>query len=141
MLKVVIDTNVLVSALLKPDSVPELVISLILENQLLLCLSEPIATEYEEVLDREKFKRLNRHKVRSLISRLKDQARWVEPKTRLHVTQHDPEDNKFLECAQEAGADFFITGNTKHFPPKSFQKTLIVSPAEFLSDIAKAFAR
>ena len=140
MLKVVLDTNVLVSALLKPDSVPELVISLILENQLLLCLSESIATEYEEVLEREKFKKLNRKKVKALISRLKSEAHWVNPVVRLNVA-HDPEDNKFLECAQEAGADFLITGNTKHFPPKRFQKTLIVSPAEFLSLIAKAFAR
>jgi len=141
MIKVVIDTNVLVSALLKPDSVPELVISLVLENQLILCLTEPIVAEYEEVLDRPKFKKLDRHKVKSLISRLKDQARWVEPKTRLHVTKHDPEDNKFLECALAVGADFLITGNTKHFPPKRFKKTLIMSPAEFLSVIAKAFAR
>ena len=60
MFKVVIDTNVLVSALLKPDSVPELILSLILEGEMVLCLSEPIATEYEEVLEREKFKKLDR---------------------------------------------------------------------------------
>jgi predicted nucleic acid-binding protein len=43
MLKVVVDTNVLVSALLKPDSVPELVLSLVLSGEIVLCLSEPIA--------------------------------------------------------------------------------------------------
>jgi uncharacterized protein len=140
MIKVVLDTNVLVSALLKPDSVPELVVSLVLQNQVLLILTESIATEYEEVLQREKFKKLNRKKVKVFLSRLKSLAQWVEPKISLNVTQHDPDDNKFLECAQEARADFLITGNTKHFPPRRFKKTLIVSPVEFLSVVAKALA-
>ena len=136
MLKVVIDTNVLVSALLKPDSVPELILSLILEGEMVLCLSEPIATEYEEVLAREKFKKLDRQKVKALLSRLKSQARWVSPTVRLQAAKRDPEDNKFLECAEEA--DFFITGNIKHFPPGKFKGTIILPPAQFLSVIAKA---
>ena len=137
MLKVVIDTNVLVSALLKPDSVPELILSLILEGEMVLCLSEPIATEYEEVLKREKFKKLDRQKVKALLSRLKSQARWVSPTVRLQAAKRDPEDNKFLECAEEA--DFFITGNIKHFPPRKFKGTIILRPAEFLFVIAKSF--
>jgi putative PIN family toxin of toxin-antitoxin system len=137
MLKVVIDTNVLVSALLKPDSVPELILSLILEGEMVLCLSEPIATEYEEVLAREKFKKLDRQKVKALLSRLKSQARWVSPTVRLQAAKRDPEDNKFLECAEEA--DFFITGNIKHFPPGKFKGTIILRPAEFLFVIAKSF--
>ena len=56
MIKVVIDTNILVSALLKPDSPPDLIISLVLGKQVVFCLSEPIAAEYQEVLSREKFK-------------------------------------------------------------------------------------
>ncbi|MGO9554452.1 MAG: putative toxin-antitoxin system toxin component, PIN family [Syntrophobacteraceae bacterium] len=137
MLRVIIDTNVLVSALLKPDSVPELVLSLILEKEMVLCLTKPIADEYAEVLRREKFIRLDHDKVKALLSRLKSQAEWVEPKIRLNVTKADPEDNKFLECAEEAGADFLITGNIKHFPPGKFKRTLIVDPAEFLSVLAQ----
>ncbi len=137
MLEVVIGTNVLVSALLKPDSVPELIVSLILEGEIVLCLSEPIATEYEEVLRREKFKKLDHQKVRELLSHLKSQARWVTPKMPLQVTQADPEDNKFLECASEAVADFLITGNIKHFPPGKFKGTIILNAAGFLSVMAK----
>ncbi|MHC1743988.1 MAG: putative toxin-antitoxin system toxin component, PIN family [Syntrophobacteraceae bacterium] len=139
MIKVVIDTNVLVSALLKPDSIPELILSLILENRLVLCLTDPIVAEYEEVFARAKFKKLNRQKVENLIGRLKEQALWVEPKIVFNVTKLDPEDNKFLECALAGQADFLVTGNTKHFPPRGFKKTLIVSPAEFLAVIAQAF--
>ncbi len=86
MLKVVIDTNVLISALLKPDSVPELILSLILDEEPVLCLSEQIFTEYEEVLRREKFKKLNEKKVRQLLSRLSSQAQWVSPRIHLQVT-------------------------------------------------------
>jgi len=140
MLKVVIDTNVLVSALLKPDSIPELIISLVLENHLILIITEPIVAEYEEVLGRDKFRSLDRDKVKDFLSRLKAQARWVKPQTLLEIIQIDREDNKFLECAQEANADFLVTGNTKHFPFKMFQKTRIVGPAEFLSIIAEKLA-
>jgi uncharacterized protein len=137
MLRVVLDTNVLVSALLKPDSTPELVISLILEKQALLCLSDAIAVEYDEVLRRPKFKSLDPNKVESFLYQLKAKARLVSPKIYLDIVETDPGDNKFLECAQEAKADFLITGNTKHFPFKKFKKTRIVSPAEFLTVIAK----
>ncbi|MCU0572454.1 MAG: putative toxin-antitoxin system toxin component, PIN family [Syntrophobacteraceae bacterium] len=139
MIKVVLDTNVLVSALLKSDSIPDLLVSLILEKRALLCLTDSIVLEYEEVLAREKFKKLNRQKVAELIARLRSAALWVEPRIRLNAARHDPEDNKFLECALEAQADFLITGNIKHFPPKRFKKTLIVSPAEFLAVMVKVF--
>ena len=140
MLKVVIDTNVLVSALLKSGSVPDLVLSFILEKKLIMCLSQAIATEYEEVLERAKFKKLDRKEVKNLIARLKSNALWAEPNFRLEVAKLDPDDNKFLECAQAAGADFLVTGNTKHFPPEKFKKTRIATPAGFLLHIAKALA-
>ena len=136
MLKVVIDTNVLVSALVKPGSGPEIIISLALSGEIILCLSDPIFVEYEEVLKRGKFSKLNQSKVKELLLRIRSQAQWVEPKTRLEVTLVDPEDNKFLECAMEAGADLLITGNVKHFP-KKHKDMRIVSPAQFLSYIVK----
>jgi len=136
MLKAVLDTNVLVSALLKPDSTPELVISLILGKRVRLCLSDPIFTEYQEVLGRKKFQKLDPEKVKRLLVRLKDLARWVTPKVHLEIIELDPDDNKFLECAGEARANFLITGNKKHFPFEEFKKTRIVSPAEFLEALA-----
>jgi len=137
MLKIVIDTNVLVSALLKPDSVPELILSLILTGEIILCLTEPIAVEYEEVLKREKFKKLDQRKVGELLARLRSKAQWASPKAPLQVTLTDPEDSKFLECAEETGADFLITGNIKHFPPGKFKGTLVINPAQFVFFLAR----
>ena len=136
MLKVVLDTNVLVSALIKSDSTPELVVSLIREDLALLCLSEPIFIEYEEVLNRPKFRGLDREKVEAFLTRLKTRACWVEPRIVLEIIESDPGDNRFPECALEARADFLVTGNTKHFPFKKFKKTRIVTPADFLAVFA-----
>jgi hypothetical protein len=137
MLKLVVDTNLVVSALLKPQSNPALIISLILRGDCSLCLTNDIMTEYAEVLAREKFKRLDRTKVNELLSKLKKLALWIAPKVSLHKVIQDPADNAFLECAVEAKADFLITGNIQHFPFKKYRQTLILTPAEFMAHIIK----
>jgi len=137
MIKIVLDTNVVVSALLKADSTPELIVSMIREKQMLLCLSKGIFEEYSEVLGRDKFKGLNRKKVKELLSKLKKDAIWVDPHTSVDAIKADPTDNKFLECALKARADFLITGNTRHFSFNKFHDILITTPSEFLHIMAK----
>jgi len=137
MLKLVIDTNVIISALLKPQSNPALVASLILQGNCPLCLSDEILVEYEEVLALDKFKRLDQASVKEFLSTLKRRALWVVPKVSIDKVAKDPADNAFLECALEAKADFIITGNKKHFPFEEFKGSRIVSPREFISEIGK----
>lgn len=137
MLKVVLDTNIIVSAFHTKDGSPALILSLVLDGQLKPCLSDDIFTEYREVLSRDRFKYLDQVAVRKVLSELKKKALMVCPKTTLDLTKDDPEDNKFLESALEAKADFIITGNAKHFPFKKFRKTHIVTPSEFVQAIAK----
>lgn len=131
MLKVVIDTNVLVSALLKDNSPPAFILALLRKRKMTLCLSKSIFEEYRAVLNREKFRHISSAAAPLLLS-LKKRALLVEPKFRIDVITDDPADNKFLECAQAARADFLITGNTKHFLFKKYQATRIVSPKEFI---------
>ncbi|MBI5101851.1 MAG: putative toxin-antitoxin system toxin component, PIN family [Nitrospirae bacterium] len=131
MLKVVIDTNVLVSALLKGNSPPAFILALLRKRMMTLCLSKAIFEEYRAVLDREKFRHIKEAATPLLLS-IKKGGLLVEPKLRIDVITADPADNKFLECAQAAQADFLITGNTKHFPFKHFEDTRIVSPKEFI---------
>lgn len=133
MLKVVIDTNVLVSALLKSGSTPALIISMVLQNHITLCLSDDIFSEYKEVLAYSKFKKLNRHAINRLLLQLKQYSFWVDPQVTITTIKSDPSDNIFLKCALEAEADFFITGNTKHFTFEMFRQTRIVKPVQFLS--------
>ena len=121
MLRVVVDTNVIVSALLKAESGPALIVSLILNEEIELCLSEEIYKEYREVLARDKFKQLDQASVKRLLEELRICAAWIKPKISLSAIKSDPEDNKFLECAFAAEADFLITGNTKHFSSESLR--------------------
>ncbi len=133
MLRIVIDTNVVVSALLKPQSNPALILSLFIQGDCKVCLSKEIFTEYEEVLARDKFKGLDETEVKKLLSIFKRRALWVAPKVLIYDAAKEPADNAFLECALEAKADFLITGNIHHFPVKEFHHTQIVTPSEFLN--------
>lgn len=136
MLKAVIDTNVLVSALLKNNSLPSFILALLRRKMITLCLSKDIFEEYRAVLDREKFHSIKKEAA-PLLSSLKKGAIWVEPKTRITEITNDPADNKFLECAAEAKADFLITGNSRHFPFRSYCNTRIVSPKVFIESTLK----
>jgi len=133
MLHLVIDTNIVISALLKPESNPALIISLILRGDFRLCLTEKIFAEYEEVLGRGKFKKLDQPSVKELLAALRSRALWVIPKVTMEGVAKDPDDHAFLECALESGANFLITGNIHHFPEKRFHHTSIVTPGEFVS--------
>ena len=137
MLRLVFDTNIIVSALLKPQSNPALIVSLFIRGDCSVCLSKEIFTEYEEVLARDKFKRLDEARVKELLSILKRSALWVIPKISINDVAKDPAGNTFLECALEAKADFFITGNIHHFPVKEFHNTHIVTPSEFMNLITQ----
>lgn len=137
MLKVVVDTNVVVSALLKPYSNPALIFSLIIQEQLKLCLSADIFNEYQKVLSYSKFNQLDQKKVRKFLGQLEKNAMVVSPVVSINAIKEHPADNKFLECSFTAKADFLITGNTKHFSFKKFHHTDIITPSEFLYIVAK----
>lgn len=112
--KVVLDTNILVSAFIKPEGKEALILQLGLAGLFQLCISEAMLAEYEEVLGRPKFKRPP-YLVSALIVALRRKALLVYPKRTLKISLHQP-DNRFLECAEAAQADFLITGNKRHFP-------------------------
>ncbi len=126
--RVVYDTNVVVSALLKEKSVPALLVGLALNGSVLPCLSQFMLAEYEEVLKRPKFS-FNPGTVNQFLRDFRSRSLIVAPTRRIHAAL-DEADNRFLECARAARAKYLVTGNRKHFPFTSFGKTQIVSPAE-----------
>jgi len=141
MLRVVLDTNVIVSAFLKPESIPALILSLFFQGDLTVCLSEKILIEYKEVLKREKFRKLDHAIIDQFLSIIGRRALMVEPQISVDVVAADPADNKFLECARESKADYLITGNTKHFSFKNFQDTRIITPTDFIDYVAAAISQ
>ena len=118
MIKAVYDTNVIVSALLSSEGIPAILVDLAIQQEIRLFLSEEIRQEYEGVLVRPKFG-FSKKSVKRFIRLLKTKSKGVKPKS-LGFTLKDPGDDKFLECALAAKANYLVTGNTRHFPSPAY---------------------
>jgi putative PIN family toxin of toxin-antitoxin system len=129
-LRVVIDTNVLISAALKPDGLQRTTLILALTKPARLYVSRPILEEYRRVLARPELK-IRKGLIRQLLQLIANRSYLVRPQRRLEVTR-DPSDNIFLECADAARADYLVTGNQKHFP-RFWKKTKIINSREFVT--------
>lgn len=129
-LKVVLDTNVLISAALKPQGWQAMVVHLVAFRAVGAIVSDAVLAEYREVFSRPKFSRLDPKEVSRLLSLIKTEATLVEPTEELIISKH-PSDNRFYECAAAAAADFIVTGNTRHFQ-KPYRSTKIISGRQLL---------
>jgi uncharacterized protein len=129
-LRLVLDTNVVISAALKSEGLQRTVFLLVITKPARLYVSEAILAEYRMVLARPEL-RMRRGLQIQFLDLLKNRARAVSP-TRQVRASGDPDDDKFLECADEARADYLITGNLRHFP-RFWKATKVVSAREFVS--------
>ena len=128
----VLDTNVLVSALLGASrmSIPTLVLKAVTEGQLIPLYNDEIINEYREVLSRKKFP-FDPELIETVIRTIIADGLCME---RTKVTDEvfpDPKDIVFYEVALSKEDSFLVTGNLKHFPKKPF----VVSPAEMMEII------
>ena len=130
MIKVVLDTNILISAILFGGN-PRKILSLIIDNKIQAFISPFIIFELKEVL-RKKFN-FPLEILEELEELIKEKFIIVYPKKTINLIKEVLADNRILECAVEAKADFLISGDTKHILKlKKINKTKIVSVNEFL---------
>lgn len=132
MQRIVIDTNVLVSALIQ-RSIPYLIVSdLFISNKIELCVSELVLNEYIAVLNRKKFSKYPDFKesAQNLIFEIEAKSIRFYPKKQISLLT-DKDDNKFLELAATSKANFLITGNTNDFTIKKCGRAKIVTPKEY----------
>ncbi len=130
----VIDTNVLVSAMLSrhPDAATVLVVDLLLSGKITPLFNDEIIGEYTEVLHREKF-RLPGALVDVVIDGLK--ARGISmQRVASNEKFSDPKDIVFYEIALSKEGAFLVTGNTKHFPVSP----IVVTPSQMLEIISNS---
>jgi putative PIN family toxin of toxin-antitoxin system len=113
-LRLVVDTNIIVSAALKPDGIQRIVLVMATTKPAMLYVTEEILQEYRDVLSRTEVK-IRKGLRNQLLHLIRIRGRIVKP-SRIPPVTKDPDDNKFLECADAARADYLITGNQKHFP-------------------------
>lgn len=112
-MRVVIDTNVLVSGTINPHGAPGRVVTAALTEALTVLYDDRILSEYREVLSRPKFG-LRRHDVDALVDFIAANGELITC-TGLDVVLPDPDDLPFLEVADTGGATALVTGNPKHF--------------------------
>ena len=132
MQKIVIDTNVIVSALIQ-TGYPNLIIKdLFIEQKFQLCISEDLLAEYYEVLAREKFSKFQDFFIRAKVLLVEIEAKATKyiPTVTLDLISDDY-DNMILELADKCLADFVITGNTTDFTFPTYKQTKIVTPKEY----------
>lgn len=132
MIRAVLDTNVVISAVLKRAGLEARVLDLAVEELLLPCVSPPVLDEYQRVLARP-FLDAHRMRGRQVLSLLASVSLLVRPRATVAVSR-DPDDNRFLECAEAAQAEFLVTGNRRHFP-RLWLGTRVVSARELLHEL------
>jgi len=132
-LRLVVDTNIIVSAALKPEGLQRTVLLLALTKPARLFVSVPIFEEYRVVLSRPEFQ-IRKGLRQQFLRLIENRARLVVPARQLQVAA-DPGDNVFLECADAARADYLITANVRHFP-RYWKRTKIITSREFLGVVA-----
>jgi uncharacterized protein len=125
-MKIVIDTNVVLSAILFGGK-PRLVLESALSSRVRMFVSEPMIAELQRVLRRPKFG-FGAELVQTIVSEVAAAAEWVEP---------DPADNRFLECAAAAQADYLVTGDKHLLKVGVYGSARIVTADAFMTFLAK----
>lgn len=128
----VIDTNVLVSAMLKWDSIPGNVMEMVFGGPIIPLLNTQIQAEYKEVLARPKFHFTN-DIVHDVLESIEKRGIFLDAES-IDVELPDPKDRVFYEVVMEGRKSedaYLVTGNIKHFP----ERTFIVTPREMMEII------
>ncbi len=130
-IRVVIDTNILVSGLLF-GGLPGQIIDLVLVRQLVCCCSPLLKSEMDRVLMKPKFK-LTENEYTSLTEPFYDEVEWYTPNFSISVIERCPADNRVLECAIESQSEFIITGDRRDLVSLGTHEGIkILQPKAFL---------
>ncbi len=136
-MRVVIDTNVVVSALINAHGAPARIMDLVILGQVTPVFDDRIISEYREVLSRPKFD-FNQEDISALLDYFEADGESVVVPPLSGLNLPDVDDTPFIEVAAAAGCDHLITGNTGHFPKSviniagSGASDLVISPSAFL---------
>ena len=138
MIKVVADTNVIVSAYLAPGGKPAGILSLARVGKINILLSPQIIDEIERILLSPKLTKIHRatpKEIRRFIKAFREVVTLTPGALEVDAIRDDPDDNKILACALEGKADYIVSGDHHVTDLKSFQGIPIVNPDAFLSSL------
>lgn len=139
MIRAVLDTNVIISGILKEDSVPgQLLKAFLEENKFLLVTSMEILREIALVLRYPKIQKIHgwsEERIETFLLRFLEVSLLTKDEIKVEVIKDDPEDNKFLSCALEGEADYIVTGDIHLKQLKEYKGVKILTPRFFLEEI------
>lgn len=130
--KIVIDTNIIISAL-GWGGLPDELIQMVARGELELYISLEIMDEITRVMDYPKFN-FSSKKKQTLWAILEDKAIVVETTRKIHVISDDPPDNMFLSCAVSANVDYIVSGDKHLLSLEEFDDIKIITVADFLRE-------
>lgn len=132
-IKVVLDTNVIISTVLFGGN-PRKIIEQGIRGNIRICISGPILDELRRVLQRPKFS-FPADIIQIISDELLYIGEFVNPTKRSSVITSDPADNSVLECALDAGAAYIISGDKHLLRLKTYTNIKIVEPAQFIREV------
>ena len=131
-MRIVPDTNVLVSGLLSPQGPPGRVLDLVTSGAVVVLYDDRTIAEYREVLARPHF-RFGTGRIAALLDLIEAEGELV-PSPPLALTLPDPDDLPFPEVAAAGSADALVTGNRRHLTPtRGTHEVRVMTPAEFIA--------
>ena len=139
MVRVVLDTNVVVSAYLAPTGKPARILSLVRQGKVDICLSEEIFGEIRRTLLRPKLQRIHKAgpgEIDRFLQAFAEVVVLVPGAMEVEPVEDDPDDTKILACALEGKADFVVSGDHHLTDIGSFRGIPIVNPDAFLAIMA-----
>lgn len=134
-MRAVLDTNVIISALLRNPSVPRQIVDAALEGRFELVNSEPLRIELLRVLNRPRVSRRIPERdslISGFVARLWHRSTMVEPRRRVNIVHRDPADNRVIEAALAGRCEYIISGDADLLQLGVVEGARIVTPAEFL---------
>ncbi|MGA7415335.1 MAG: putative toxin-antitoxin system toxin component, PIN family [Bryobacteraceae bacterium] len=129
-IRAVLDTNVVVSAVLTSGGAEAYTLDLAAVRKIQIFATTAILAEYEGVLRRPKFSRISPQLINGALDLIRHVAILVKP-TEILAVSADESDNRFLECAEAADADYLVTGNKRHFPAR-WKRTAVIGARELV---------
>ncbi|MQA89399.1 MAG: putative toxin-antitoxin system toxin component, PIN family [Gemmatimonas sp.] len=140
-MRVVLDTNVVVSGVMHPSSVPARVLLLVYDTRIQPVIDLRVLNEYHEVLARPKLK-IPGVRASDFLRLLGDVAeRVIVTEEAVSVlgsfALKDPDDRPFMEVAVSAAAEAIVTGNTSHFPEAALDPIRVLTPRQLLDELGK----
>ncbi len=133
---VVLDTNVIISALLSTKGAPAEIFRRLEANQFDVVTSPPLISELERALTYprvKKYLKFSPAEINTFLKRLRTAAIVVDPQITVDVIEKDAADNRVLECALAGGASYIVSGNTHLLELKGYQQMVILNPRGFLA--------